>query len=280
MNLNNILFIDTSYVIFYRFYATIFWFKSSKQKINIPKNYNWIEDEIFVEKFSKMFMESIEKIMKKNKLKIPYENWVFALDCPRKEIWRYELFQEYKSQRDIIYQSDEWKGGPIFELVINKLLPELQKKLKFTVLKHEKLEADDIIACLTQTIQTENKDCLIYIITNDHDYLQLINPMTTIINLKNKKLNDKSCGNPNHDLLLKIICGDPADNIKGCFKRCGKKTAMKLIHNRELLDKKFNDNPESKIIFENNKQLISFESIPKYLKISVINIFKSIFKIT
>ena len=60
-----ILFIDTSYVIFYRFYATIFWYKSSKQKINIPKNYNWIEDQIFVGKFSKMFMESIEKIMKK-----------------------------------------------------------------------------------------------------------------------------------------------------------------------------------------------------------------------
>ena len=75
---------------------------------------------------------------------------------------------------------------------------------------------------MTRKIQTDYKETLIYIITNDHDYLQLINANTTIINLKNKKLNDKSCGNPKHDLLLKIICGDPADNIKGCFKRCEK----------------------------------------------------------
>ena len=86
---------------------------------------------------------------------------------------------------------------------------------------------------MTRKIQTDYKETLIYIITNDHDYLQLINANTTIINLKNKKLNDKSCGNPKHDLLLKIICGDPADNIKVVLNVV-EKTALKLINNEKF----------------------------------------------
>ncbi len=270
-----ILFIDTSYVIFYRFYATVFWFKSSKQKKIIPPNYNWIDDEIFVEKFTKLFLQSIDKIIHKNKVEIPYCNYVFALDCPRTNIWRKELFPEYKSQRDVIYQSENWKGGPIFEYAKKTLLPKLQEELKFQIYEQEQLEADDIIACLTKHIQETQPNRQIYIITNDHDYLQLINSQTSIINLKNKILNEKSCGNPEHDLLLKIICGDPADNIKGCFKRCGKKTAMKLIENPELLKKKFEKNLESNQVFQKNKKLIDFNFIPDNLKISIVNIFNT-----
>ena len=57
--------------------------------------------------------------------------------------------------------------------------------------------------------------------------------------LKNKIINEKSCGDPKKDLEIKIICGDKSDNIPGCFKRCGVKTAMKCIENRDELTKKF-----------------------------------------
>ena len=270
-----IILIDTSYLTFYRYYATITWFKSSKQKENIPSNYKWFEDKIFMEKFNKLYLSSVTKIIKKNKLDIPFENHIFALDCSRSNIWRSKFFNEYKIQRDEYYQSDDWQGGPVFAHVVNKLLPELKKKYNFNIIKHPKLEADDIIACITRFIQNNNHNKDIYIITNDNDYLQLINPKTTIINLKNKKLNDRSCGNPQHDLLIKIICGDSSDNIKGCFKRCGYKTALKYIQNNELLEKAFHKNPDSKKIFEFNRKLIDFNFIPQEYKDNIINLIKN-----
>ena len=231
-----LLFIDNSYLIFYKFYATIQWFKASKQKTDIPSDYNWIDDTIFMNKFKKLFLPAVDKIVKKQKLDIPYCNYIFAKDCSRKDIWRTKSYQEYKIQREEVYKSNDWKGGPIFSYVNKTLLPELQSKHKFHIVKHPHLEADDIVACFTRHIQKTLPEQKIYIITSDHDYLQLINDNTTIINLKNKILNEKSCGNPKHDLLIKIICGDGSDNIKGCFKRCGYKTALKLVKNPELLD--------------------------------------------
>ena len=257
-----ILLIDTSYLTFYRFYATTFWFKHSKQKKIVPPNYNWIEDDVFMEKFTKLYLNSVDKILKKQKLDIPYTNFIFAQDCPRNQIWRMNLFQEYKTNRDVIYQSENWKGGAIFKYVKDTLLPKLKELHNFNIINHPQMEADDIIACITRYIQKNYKQQKIYIITSDHDYLQLIDENTTLINLKNKILNEKSCGNPKHDLLLKIICGDKADNIKSCFTKCGPKTAMKLILNPTLLEEKFQKEEGSRTIYNLNKQLIDFEFIP------------------
>ena len=64
---------------------------------------------------------------------------------------------------------------------------------------------------------------------------------------------------------MKIICGDSSDNIKKCFPRVGKKTAEKYIADRELLQKKLNENPEYMAIFKKNQLLIDFKHIPANL---------------
>tara|TARA_B100001094_G_C18151447_1_gene783883 strand:- start:137 stop:967 length:831 start_codon:yes stop_codon:yes gene_type:complete len=272
MNSNKpLLFIDASYLHFYRYYATITWFKSSKQLVPLPENYNWFENEIFMNKLKKLYLPSILKILKKQKLSIPYENFIFARDCSRKNIWRTKLFPEYKIQRNKLYHSKEWKGGPILNYLSSIYLPELQQKYGFQNIKINGLEADDIIACCVRHIQKTQPNRKLYIITNDHDYLQLINSNTTIYNLQNKNLNNKSCGDPKKDLLLKIIVGDKSDNIPKCFKKCGNKTALKLINNPELLQKKLQENPQSKILFERNTQLIDFSYIPHELQEHVLN---------
>ena len=63
-------------------------------------------------------------------------------------------------------------------------------------------------------------------------------------------------------MLLKIICGDKADNIKPCFKKCGPKTAMKLILNPSLLETKFLKEENSRNIYTLNCKLIDFNYIP------------------
>ena len=82
--LKSILFVDTSYVSFYRYFATIFWYKVSHKKETIPKDYDWYQNKEFMDKFSNMYMKSFDKIRKT--YDIPYENMIFAKDCPRKDM--------------------------------------------------------------------------------------------------------------------------------------------------------------------------------------------------
>ena len=67
------------------------------------------------------------------------------------------------------------------------------------------------------------------------------------------------------DLQIKIMCGDKADNIPKCFKRCGVKTANKLYNNPILLEKQFEKEPGSKERYELNTKLIDFNCIPSHI---------------
>ena len=266
-----ILLIDTSYISFYRFHATVFWYKKAHKDKEISSDYEWMQDQVFMDKFKSMYLKGIDKILKKQKLDIPYTNFIFGLDCSRKDIWRRKLFPDYKKQRDYT----GWKGRDVLKYAHTIFIDELSKKYGFNTIKINNLEADDVLAISKKYIREVLPNKKIIIITIDHDYFQLIDNNTTIINLQNKVLNNKSCGNPKKDLQIKILCGDPSDNIKGCFKRCGKKTAEKYCNNNTLLEKAFEKNEGSRDIYKLNQQLIDFDYIPNNLKQNTINLIKS-----
>ena len=79
---------------------------------------------------------------------------------------------------------------------------------------------------------------------------------------KSIELNAKSNGSPQIDITIKALCGDKSDNIRGCFKRCGVKTALKYYNNPKLLEEKFKKLPESKQIYELNRLLVDLDRIP------------------
>ena len=92
-------YIDASYFIFYRFYALVQWWKVAKKEepLGVP-----IETPEFVEKFRSTFIEKVKEIPKKcgvnpKKVKV---NMYAARDCPRADIWRNELFPDYKGNRN------------------------------------------------------------------------------------------------------------------------------------------------------------------------------------
>ena len=256
------LLLDTSYLIFYRYYALIQWWKIAKSDEELG---NPSENPEFIEKFDKTFLECINNI--KKKLKIHKENVcvIAARDCPRTEIWRNKFFDNYKEHR---VQDDTFMGAPFFKRVYNQDL--LKKAGVDFILKYNELEGDDIIAISKKFIENnKNKKDIIYIITNDQDYLQLINETTLIFNLKFKELNStkKSFKDPKKDLLCKIIIGDKSDNIPPVFQKCGIKTVEKYLDDNELLQNDL-DKYNVREKFNFNKKIIDFDEIPHELSSS------------
>jgi len=251
---NNIyIIIDTSYFIFYRYYALIGWWKLAKPETNLGKPF---ENSEFVDKFKKTFKEKLLEIPKK--LKIKKYTMLAGLDCPRVKIWRHSLFDKYKENR--VYD-DTFLGGPFFALGINLL-----KEMNIPTLSHPKLEADDCNALTTKYILAQNPETKVVIIANDMDYLQLVSPRVKIINLKYKNLTDskKWSGNAEQDLFCKIVMGDKSDDIPPLFKKCGPKTALKYFEDKKAFEQQLKrENAYER--YEQNKKLVDFNEIPEDL---------------
>ena len=250
--------IDISYLIFYRYFALIQWWKHANSDIILPENP--YECKEFLEKFEKMIKESINKIKEKLKLKKVECKFIGARDCPRKNIWRNELYSKYKETRD----NDKNNCGMFFKHVYkNNLLDNIGME---HILSFDKLEADDIIATLKKYIHNKYPTSQIIIIANDHDYLQLLDENTEIINLQFKKLRDNSKVHSLSDknLFYKILLGDKSDNILPVFNKCGPKTVEKYYLDSELLNSDL-DKFKCRDKYQRNKILIDFNNIPKNL---------------
>jgi 5'-3' exonuclease len=270
-NDNTIMLIDSSYTSFYRFYATQTWFSKAYpdeyKEIQKNEDYDWFQNDIFMEKYKKMFFSSFDKTRKLYKIKT--ENMIFAFDCPRNEIWRNKHFETYKSNRDC---DKHKKGniGEVFKFTYNIIFPSLESIHNVKTIKVDKAEADDVIAVIKKNLRNNYPKLQIVIITNDYDYLQLADEYTSLINLKGKLITEKSKGDPKKDLLNKIICGDPSDCIPGVFKKFGEKTLQKYFDTPGLLEEKLNSCEESRKKYEFNKMMIDFDYIPNDIQNNII----------
>ena len=257
--------VDTSYWIFYRYFAIIQWWGHSNPETPLTNPY---ENEEFVEKFMKTFSESLTGFKKKQKIHKKKVTIIAARDCPRTSIWRNALFSEYKGSRT---KGDDFLGGPFFKHIYqdnNKLLYEAGAD---AILQFPNLEADDIIALTKNHIRQKYADAKIYIIANDHDYLQLLDDNTEIVNFQNKFLKEakKVFSEPQKNLFYKIVLGDKSDNIMPIFKKCGPKTCEKYYENNDLfLEALKKENAYEK--YELNKKLVDFRELPDELVSSFI----------
>lgn len=263
----NFILIDGSYYIFYRYYALEMWWKHARKSENqediLPS-----ESSEFIEKFLKTFNSSIAEIDKKlgiHKCKIPSIK-IVGKDCPRQQIWRNEIYSDYKGTR-----KNESNVGNFFKMVYeNKLFQEAGVK---KILSYNYLEADDCIAITAKHIYEKYPDANIWIITSDMDYLQLACDRIRIFNLKFKELieSKKSHGDAKMDLFCKIVAGDKSDNIPAVFNKCGPKTAMKYYNSPELFEEKLKSDPDAQQKYERNRKIVDFNYIP----VELINGFKT-----
>jgi 5'-3' exonuclease len=258
------IFIDGSYFCFYRYHSLLTWWKNAypEQSDVLLDPY---QNQQFVEKFKKTFVVNVAKIPKSLKLdKSERPIIIVGRDCKRENIWRNELFPNYKGTR-ANGSEDGFMGGPFFKMAYDEKL-FIQGGAR-SILKHPKLEADDCIAITVKHLLKEYPACNIYIITSDKDYLQLAQERVHLYNLAFKDLTEqKSCtGDANCDLFCKIVTGDVSDNIPSVFPKCGPKTALKYFENRDLFEKKLLESNAFQTQYELNRKIIDFNYIPEEL---------------
>ena len=153
--MENVILVDSSYTSFYRFFATLRWFsfanKDEYKEFKGDAKYDWSKNEVFIEKYKKMYLESIIKLVGKkvyNKSKV-----IFCLDTPKEQVWRSKLMDDYKGERADLSLKNNFK--PTFQLTYNELIPNLieQNPEKITSIRVPEIEADDVIALTVKYIR-------------------------------------------------------------------------------------------------------------------------------
>jgi len=209
----------------------------------------------FIEKYVKTFESSILELMKE--FKIAAKHVIFAKDCPRDTIWRMDHYPAYKGNRE---EKLDTFNKEIFKHTYQVILPQLVSRYSFKEMEYERLEADDVIALSVQYLKRQDPSCNIVVITNDNDYVQLLKHGITLVNLQRKHLQERI---PDHQTYLqrKIIMGDKSDNIPAIIKKCGDKTAEKLLQDTAALQKLLTQK-EVQGQYELNQLLIDLDRIP------------------
>ena len=258
----NYLILDLSYVNFYRFYATKQWYRNAHPEETIEMGYDWSKNIVFMDKFKKMFLQHYKNYIKKFKI----DKVIITRDCPRDDIWRVSLYPEYKGTRKINYTKNKFMGGHVFRWCYEHIIPTLLNKDAIQI-KLDNLEADDLIYLSCKKIIDMEPSAHIYIISSDHDLLQIIDlsPNIKLYTANVKSYNDKYSGSADYECFKKAVIGDKSDNIPPIFKRCGIKTVKKLYDDPQLLSDRFTREKDNHPFesFCRNKVLVDFRNIPE-----------------
>lgn len=254
-----LLFIDTSYVVFYRYYAILTWYKMSHKGVLVKSASEFLDSE-FLDKYHKTFIYTLETLS--HQYRVPFENMVFAKDCPRDSNWRLFHYAQYKCTRS---QHTKNFNPYIFQYTYNEVLPKFIERNACITMSHSSLEADDCIALAIEYLRTEQQYCGdITVITNDNDYIQLHNRGVKLMNLQGKSLYDRIESDLADYVQIKCIMGDASDNIPPIAPKIGNKTAIKIVGDPMLLER-YLDNPDSKARYQLNCLLIKFDNVPPEL---------------
>ena len=294
-----IVFIDTSYFVFYRYYATLRWFTFRNRTADgkpAPAPERPTEDAEFMAAFEKQARAEIKRV--RDMWGAAPENTVFCYDCSRCDIWRMmigedgelvkmETLAELTDDAVLIavplseapcasYKATRVAAANFSGDIFPKFYDMLESGAlgeKLRVASGASLEADDVVYGLVRRVYGAAEAGAVagavprvVCISNDNDYLQLRRFAGLLVyNLQDKNLADRSCGCPEKDLLVKVLSGDKSDNIAPCVKGIGPKTALKMAEmdadaRVAALVKKGGEAALSAM--KRNRTLVDFRSIP------------------
>ncbi len=267
--MNNIILVDTSYTTFHRFFATMRWFSLAQMDIfkqhKDDKTYDWSKEPLFIEKYTKMYLESIINLLSKE----IYNNSIviFCQDAPSDTLWRHEFGECYKGNRVDLSEKHNFK--PTFKYTYDELIPKLVKENKnIHSLLIPKMEADDLIALATKYIKYKRPNKTVYIVSGDNDFLQLGYKSLYIADYKKDHLIHLTKEEAREALRQKIVSGDCSDNIPSIFinQKISNKVKKMVKESKEEMKKFLSENEQANNQYKQNKKMISFKYIPKHFR--------------
>jgi 5'-3' exonuclease len=143
---------------------------------------------------------------------------------------RYNIYPDYKANRNKDYQ-DGTKPIDESELLQKQQIKRYLEELFIRQIEDKFVESDDLISYICNTKNDGEK---ITICTSDRDFCQLLDVGVKIYMLDLKKYIDinNHCDfftyHYTNTTLIKTLCGDSSDNIKG-VKRLGEDTLLSLF---------------------------------------------------
>ncbi len=259
------LLVDVCYLFFYRYHATKLWYKRAH---DYTDDLAMASDPKFAQTYQKKIKDCIQDLIKKHKSS--WDKVILCRDGRKKYVWRNQLASDYKANRDTSALTGLAKAAYLLRLSIFDLV-RYQNAKSIGVFS---AEADDIVYASMLVIRERDPQAKIIIVASDQDYYQILTENTLLVGL-DKRDHMKNSSRFTHDLppdqarqidlLVKIISGDPADNIKAISAKCGKKTAIRLALNPSELENWFQKHPGSQTQFLANQKMIDMSQIPESL---------------
>ncbi len=178
-------------------------------------------------------------MLKKQLDAVEPDHCVIAFDL-KAPTFRHKMYDSYKANR---------KGMPDELAMQLPYAHQCAEAMGFHIIEREGFEADDILGTVSKF---SNSDCEVFIFTGDRDSLQLIDENvkvllagnTDTITYDSARFEEKYGVRVDQFVDVKALMGDSSDNIPG-VAGIGEKTAVKLIHDFESLDKLYDGFMES-----------------------------------
>lgn len=258
---SGVVIVDTSYVVFAKWYSALSWYKSS---INRHPDIGTIMDvAVFRQKISNMFETSLSRVI--NYTGMNGSEIVFARDCQRSSVWRRHIFNGYKDGRAM---NDNFNGN-VFGYVYDKIIPEILSGCTGCVIGVDGAEADDVIGVICRHVRSTRPLEKVLIISNDNDCIQLVDDGTSVVNLFLQDVGSRRGDlTPKQYLQCRILSGDRSDNIPSIVQRCGIRAVAKYVTGHDETDLR-----EAWPGYNANDILMNLDNTPDHIKTEIINRF-------
>jgi len=151
---------------------------------------------------------------------------------------RKNLLPEYKSGRNLqritnweVFDTHDDEDDAKIDQIVRVI--QYLKTLPVKTLSIDKVEADDIIARLSEVLPKQEED-KVFIVSSDKDFLQLINKNVIVYRPMEKEfyteetVKEKFGMSPKNFIIYKTLLGDNSDKVKG-VKGLGEKKLTKLF---------------------------------------------------
>jgi 5'-3' exonuclease len=250
--------VDTSYVIFAKYYATLTWYKTFLD--SSPDISQLMTSPLFRNKYAAAFTSGVGRICKH--FGVPLDRVVFARDCSKDSVWRRRIMPSYKGSRahNMSFNKD------IFQYTYCKVIPEWIEGHRGCTIGVDGAEADDVIGVAHRLLRANSCAGQIVIISNDNDCIQLSDAGTAIVNLTLADVAKRRGSlTPQQYLESRIVAGDRSDNIPGILPRCGMKTAIRLVTSGGSLAA----TEEQRTAWDKNDTLMNLRNTPADLQAAI-----------